>query len=531
MRGEEKNSLATRVQTRFEQGLALHQAGHLTQAREIYLRVLELQPHHADAQHLAGVVAYQTGNLVEAVERMGRAIELNPGMVAAYSNRGLALRDLRRSAEALDSYDLALKLKPELAVVHSNRGLVLHDLGRLEEAVESYDAALRLEPDYAEARVNRGNALKDLGRLDEALESFDRALALKPDLAVVHSNRGVVLQELKRLAEALDSFDRGLKLAPDHAETHWNLALCRLLMGDFARGWEGYEWRWANAQLKGQIGEKRRCAQPLWLGAEPLQGRTILLYGEGGLGDTLQFCRYAKLAADSGARVILEVPASLLALLEKNLAGVAQVVEQGCALPAFDIHCPLPSLPLAFKTGLNNVPAVDPRIASDPARVAEWQARLGKPTAPRIGLVWSGNASHRNDRKRSVALRELIEQLPPQCQYVSLQKETRPSDDDALGEHREILRFDAKLNDFADTAALCQLMDVVISVDTSVAHLAGAMGRPVWIMLPFLPDWRWLLDREDSIWYPSARLFRQDSAGDWAGVFAKVRTALLRRFG
>jgi hypothetical protein len=310
----------------------------------------------------------------------------------------------------------------------------------------------------------------------------------------------------------------------------WNLALCRLLAGDFARGWAGYEWRWNVPQLAGQIGERRRYAQPLWLGAEPLQGRTLLLYGEGGLGDTLQFCRYAKLAADAGARVILEVPGALQALL-RNLAGVSQLVEKGGALPAFDLHCPLPSLPLAFGTTLDNVPSPRSYIAASPARLAEWNARLGESSQPRVGLVWSGGTKHTNDRNRSIALRELIEYLPRQFQYVSLQKETRGSDEDALRSRADILRFDGRLDDFADTAALCQLMDVVVSVDTSVAHLSGAMGRPVWLLLPCVPDWRWLLGREDSVWYPSARLLRQDKAGDWAGVLARVRSELLRRGG
>ena len=487
------DSVATRAQTLFDEALALHQAGRLAQAREIYRRVLEMHPGHADAHHLAGVVAYQTGNLQEAVELIGRAIALNPAMVAAYSNRGLALRDLKRPEEALECFDRALRLRPDLAVAHCNRGLALQDLDRLTDAVESYDAALKLQPDYAEAYANRGNALNLLRRIDEALESYDRALQLRPDLA----------------------------------ETHWNRALCRLLVGDFARGWEEYEWRWANSNLKAQIGEKRRYSQPLWLGADPLQGKTLLLYAEGGLGDTLQFCRYAKLAADAGARVILEVPAALLALL-RNVAGASQVIGQGAALPAFDFHCPLPSLPLAFKSGLNAIPAFDSYIACSPAKLAEWQARLGERTKPRIGLVWSGGRQHRNDRNRSIALRDLVEYLPPQYQYVSLQKETRQSDEDALGSRDDILRFDGQLNDFADTAALCQLMDVVVSVDTSVAHLAGAMGKPVWVMLPYVPDWRWRLDREDSAWYPSARLFRQEKAGDWPGVLGRVQSALLR---
>jgi tetratricopeptide (TPR) repeat protein/ADP-heptose:LPS heptosyltransferase len=583
---------AARAQAGFQQGLALHQQGRLAQAGESYRQVLELQPEHADALHLLGVVAYQSGDPLQAVELIGRAIALNPGNANAHSNRGLALQGLTRPAEALESYDRALELKPDYAEAYSNRGNALKDLKRLDEALDSYDRALELKPDfaeawnnrgfalqelrqldealesydraielspgYADAYCNRGNVLQELERLDEALVSYDRAVALDPGNAEAHynrglalqelkrledalesydraielkpryvdayNNRGLVLKELKRLDEALDSYHRAVELKPDFADGHLNLSLCRLLMGDFARGWKGFEWRWQSVQLE----SSRNFTQPLWLGAESLQGKTILLHSEQGLGDALQFCRYASLASASGARVILEVPKPLTALL-RNLAGVAQVVEKGTALPPFDFHCPLLSLPLAFKTDLNSVPSFKSYIGSNPRKVADWRVKLGERTKPRVGLAWRGSAMHKNDRNRSIALANLVKDLPPQFQYVSLQKETTDADEETLGLRRGILHFGEQLDDFTDTAALCELMDVVISVDTSVAHLAGAMGRPVWVLLPFIPDWRWLLDREDSVWYPSARLFRQERNRDWAGVIDRVRTALIRR--
>ncbi len=553
--------VAARAQAKFQQGLALHQHGWLAQAQEAFRQVLRIQPGHFDALHLLGLMAYQAGDLPRAVELIGRAIDSNPDNAAAHSNRGLALQQLKRLDEALESYDRALKLEPGLAEIYYNRGNVLQELARLDEALESYDRALKLMPGLAEAYSNRGNALKELKRLDEALESYecalqlkpddagahfnrgnalqelnrldealdsyDHALRLKPDYAEAHGNRGNALKALKRLADALDSYQRSLELKPDYAEGHWNLALCCLLMGDFARGWKEYEWRWRNEKLGKLLGKKRNVTQPLWLGADSLQGKTILLYGEQGLGDTLQFCRYAKLVSDMGARVILEVPKPLMALLA-NLAGVAQLVAEGEELPAFDYYCPLLSLPLAFNTVLNTIPSSDGYIASDSGKVAEWKARLGERTQPRIGLAWSGSATHANDRNRSVALSDLIARLPRQFQYVSLQKETRDADKETLDSRTDILHFDEQLHDFSDTAALCQLMDLVVSVDTSVAHLAGAMGRPVWVLLPFVPDARWLLDRNDSPWYPSARLFRQDNIGDWVSAIDKVRTELLR---
>ena len=508
-------------------GLALQGLKRPAEALDSYDRALRLKPDYAEAYSNRGNALKDLKRLDEALDSYDRALELKPDFAEAYNNRGFALQELERLDEALDSYDRALELKPDYAEACSNRGNALQALERPDEALESYDRALQLNPDDAEAYYNRGLVLQELKRLDEALESYDRALELKPDYVEAYSNRGLALKALKRLDEALESYDRALKLKPDFADGHLNLSLCRLLMGEFARGWEGFEWRWQSAQIDRQLGGKRIFMQPLWLGAESLQGKTILLHSDQGLGDALQFCRYARLVSDLGARVIMEVPEPLMALLS-SLAGVAQLVGKGSALPAFDYHCPLLSLPLAFKTDLNTVPSCNSYIASDPSKVADWRAKLGERTKPRIGLVWRGSAMHKNDRNRSIALGEIVKHLPRQFQYVSLQKDVTDADRETLVSRTDILHFGEQLNDFTDTAALCELTDVVVSVDTSVAHLTGAMGKPVWILLPFIPDWRWLLDREDSVWYPSARLFRQDTAGDWAGVIDKVRAELNR---
>ena len=509
-------------------GDALQALGRPAEALDSYDRALALSPGHAEVYSNRGGALQALGRLDEALDSYDRALELEPDLAEAHRSRGNTLRKLDRLDEALDSYDRALKLRPDFAEVYGMRGNVLQALTRFDEALDSYDRALELKPDHAEAYNNRGGALQALGRLEEALDSYDRALEFKPDYAQAHSNRGNALQGQKRLYDALESYGRALKFAPDLAEAHLNLSLCRLLMGDFERGWQGYEWRWRSAPVEKRFGKAPVFAQPLWLGGQSLQGKTILLHGEQGLGDTLQFCRYATMVRDLGARVIMEVPGPLSALLN-NLAGVAQLVETGRTLPEFDCHCPLLSLPLAFRTALSDLPSFDRYVASDPHKVAAWAAKLGERTRPRVGLVWSGSPVHDNDRNRSIALSDMVERLPRQYQYVSLQKETRNADREALGARADILRFEGQLDDFADTAALCELMDVVVSVDTSVAHLAGALGKPVWILLPFMPDWRWLLDREDSPWYPSARLFRQDSIGDWSGALEKVRAALLRR--
>ena len=263
----------------------------------------------------------------------------------------------------------------------------------------------------------------------------------------------------------------------------------------------------------------------MWLGSQSLQDKTILLHAEQGLGDTIQFCRYASLVAKLGAKVILEVQRPLLGLL-KNLDGVSQIIARGDALPEFDYQSPLLSLPLAFKTQLHTIPSALRYLAGDSEKVLAWQARLGEKTKPRVGLVWSGNLEHKNDHNRSLSLSQVLPYLPSSCQYICLQKELRNADQAILAQHPHIQFFGDALEDFTDTAALCDLMDVVISVDTSVAHLAAALGKPTWVLLPFSPDWRWLLDRKDSPWYPSAKLYRQERIGDWNGVLSRVREGL-----
>ena len=505
----------------FHRGNALLELKRPDEALASYERAIKFAPNFAKAYNNRGLALKELNRLNEALANYDHAIRLKPGYEDACNNRGITLKELGRLDEALASYEQSIKLKPDHPEAHYNRGNVLQDLKRPDEALASYEQAIKLKPGYAAAHNNRGLLLKEQNRLDEALASYERAIQLEPGFAEACNNRGVALSELKRLAEALASHEQAIELKPDYAEGHWNLALCSLSMGDFARGWEEYEWRWANKALELPV---RNFAQPRWRGEESLSDKTIFLYGEQGLGDTLQFCRYAKLVSGLGARVILEAPEPLLSLL-KNLDGVDALVEEGGVPPGFDYHCPLLSLPLAFKTGLETIPSANGYIASSPEKVAEWREKLGDRTKPRIGLAWSGSAGYKDDSKRSIALGELVKRLPRQYQYVSLQKEVKSGDQELLNSHPNILHFGAA---FADTAALCDLMDVVISVDTAIAHLAGAMGKPVWVLLSYIPDWRWLLERSDSPWYSSARLFRQDTRGDWTGVIDKVSSTLER---
>jgi tetratricopeptide (TPR) repeat protein len=585
------NPLAAQVQAKLQQAMALHRHGKLVEAQAIYLDILKFQPRHFDCLHLLGVIASQTNNHKSAVDLISKAIEVFPNSAAPYSNRGNALMELKQFDAAVASYDKAIALKPDYveayynrgnalqelkrldaAVVsydkaiaikrdyaeayynrgnaltklkklvaavasydkaiairpdharaYGNRGNALQELKQLEAAVASYDKAVSIKPDYAEAYCNRGNALQDLKQIDAAIASYDMAIAIRPDYAEAHSNRGNALKEFGQVEAAIASYNRAIAMRPDYAEAYWNKSLASLLAGDFDCGLELHEWRWE----VGLRGSRRNFNQPLWLGKEPLAGKAILLHSEQGLGDTIQFCRYAKRVAELGARVIMEVPASLLSLLN-GLDGVAEFVEKGTTLPDFDFHCPLLSLPLAFKTNLDSIPATQSYLRSDAEKVASWASKLGSRRKPRVGLAWSGSTGHRSDKSRTLALSQLVSYLPDTCEFFSLQKELRETDKAALQAGCGVKHYGECLDDFSDTAALCELMDIVVSVDTSVAHLAGALGKQTRIMLPYCPDWRWLLERTDCVWYPSVRLFRQSAIGDWTNVLEQVRADLLQ---
>jgi len=403
-------------------------------------------------------------------------------------------------------------------------GVIAYQREQYQRAADLIGKAIAINPDNAAYFSDRGLALQRLKQLDLALESYNKAIALNSDIPVIHLNRGNALKELRQLKAAVESYDNAIAIKPDYATAHWNKALEQLILGDFEKGWRSYEWRWREEHFPSP---RRNFPWQLWLGEEPLKGKTILLHSEQGLGDTIQFCRYVPLVAQLAGRVIFEVEWPLIPLVEQ-LEGVSQFVAKGQLLPAVDFHSPLLSLPLAFKTRLDTIPFTQKYLASDPLKVAAWELRLGPKIMPRIGLVWNGRADHQNDQLRSIKLLELTEYLPSGFQYVSLQKEVRPHDMETLELHPNIAYYGDELQDFADTAALCELMDVIISVDTSVAHLGGALGKSTWVLLPFIPDWRWLLDRNDSLWYQSARLYRQEVEDDWSGVLERVRHDLLQ---
>jgi tetratricopeptide (TPR) repeat protein len=550
-------SVASNLTQAIEQAVALHRQGDLARAEKIYARILKARRDHFDALHLLGLLKHQAGKAGEAYRLIGAALAVNPRSADARSNLGLVLHALKRDADALASFEQALALDPDHVEALNNRGTALLNLDRpaealasferllaiaprhleaqlnranallaldrAEEAIAGYDAVLAAQPRHAGAHFNRGNALAQCDRFEEAIAAYDRAIAIAPDYVKAHNNRGIALRALNRHGEALASYGKAIALDKQFADAHLNEAHALLTAGDLARGLAAYEWRWKVASI---APHRRTFRQPLWLGTPPVARKTILLHAEQGFGDTIQFVRYAKPLARAGATVVLEVAPPLKELLS-GLDGAARVLARGEAPPPFDLHCPLASLPLAFKTELASIPVEIPYLAAPAARLEKWRARMDGLVRPRVALAWSGSAAHANDRNRSIPLARLQPLWSIDgASFVSVQRDVREGDARVLAGAPGLAHLGDELSDFADAAAVLALADLVISVDSAVAHLAGAMGRPLWILLPFSPDWRWLLERDDSPWYPTAKLFRQPSIGDWESVIERVRAEL-----
>jgi tetratricopeptide (TPR) repeat protein len=503
---------------------ALEQQGCVDEAIKSLDRGLVLRPNSAGAWYNLGRLLQQQKRLDEALMCFEEARRCDPDHIEATIASALLCFETERDDEAIERLERWLEIKPGDAGALHLKAVCLSRLKRLAEALPICEQALALAPDDAEIVANLGAILLKLGRSEEAHSCLDRALALNLDAPYALNHLGLAKQELHRFAEALASFDKAVAIDPEFAEAHWNAALLRLLLGDFSRGWAGREWRRKCPTLSFV---DRQFQNPQWRGELPLVGKTILLHSDEGLGDTIQFSRYATLVAREGACVILEVQDTLHPLLS-TIDGVSLCLPKtGVTLPDFDLHCPLSCLPLAFAARLETIPSAIPYVsAPPPTRVANWEARLGAHDRLRVGLVWSGNPAHVNDRNRSMPFRTLCGILAADACFVSLQKDPRPDDAAYLSERGDIVDFSEHLTDFVETAALISCLDVVITVDTSVAHLAGALGCPTWILLPHTPDYRWLLDRDDSPWYPSVKLFRQDERRDYAIVLERVRKEL-----
>jgi tetratricopeptide (TPR) repeat protein len=536
-------------------GSALKSLGQPASALADFERVLALDPGRLDALLNRGQARAALGHLAEAISDFEALVRAQPGNLDAKVNLGATLLNAGRLEDAIACFDQVLVQKPDYAEAHNNRGVALHRLGQNEEAIAALERAVAAKPSYPEAYDNLGAALYAAKRTKEAIVAFDRAIALNPNhfhcyygrataqfdlsnwsaaqsdfeaalaLNPFHAdslnNLGALLADFGKVDQALLRFEQAVDSDPNHASANFNKCLLLLLKGDFARGLPLYGWRWlATGAHKPEFGETG-----LWRGAEAVSGKRILLWCEQGLGDCIHFCRYAKLLSDRGAHVILQSPAPLMGLFA-GLAGVSELVVHGAVAPAFDMHSPLLSLPLAFGTRVESIPWDGPYLKVDPARAVTWRDRLGAKRGVRVGLAWSGNRAHKSDHRRSIALATIMASLPMDgFDYVSLQKEVRAEDEDALaaltGSGR-LRHFGDDLIDFRDTAALAAAMDVVVCVDTSVTHMCGALGLPTFVLLHYMPDWRWLLDRDDSPWYESLKLYRQGEERTWGPPLARI---------
>ncbi len=505
-------------------GVTLEHQGKVDQAVAHYRRALAVKPDYAEAHNNLGSMLHRQGKLEAAGRHLEKAVAAKPGFVQALINLGALLRDRDRPEESLACYERASAVDPDNAEAQNEKGNTLLQLGRFRDAAACYQGMLARGWNSPAAHSNLGNALHGMHRFREAEESYRTALSLDPDYLQARKNLAIALRDQGLLEQAIAQFEQALALAPEDPEAHFGIAFASLLGGDFERGWREYEWRW---KTDDPFSPRRKFKRPRWSGQD-LAGRTILLHAEQGLGDAIQFIRYAPLVAQRGARVIVECPAPLAPLI-RGMAGVSEVVAQGDKPPSYDVHCPLMSLPLLFGTTQGNIPAQVPYLAPDAERVSAWGEILAADGAGlKVGLAWKGSARHANDRNRSCPP-EAFSPLAdlPGVRFHSLQKDPG----DAVPPGMRLADHSAALADFADTAALIARLDLVIAVDTAVAHLAGALGKPVWTLLARAPDWRWLLGREDSPWYPTMRLFRQREPGDWQEVMARVKNGLIAETG
>lgn len=529
-----------------------HGAGRMDQAEKLYRDVLSRQPDHAAALNSLGVLAIQTGRPEQAVRLLQRAVSIKPSAASYHCNLGEAHRHLGQVDEAIIAYRQAIHLQGDLAVAHSNLGIALCERNEVDAAIDCYQKAISLQPNYADAYANLGSALTRKGRIDEAINASRKAISLQPNGAAGYNNLGVALAERGDFESAIAAYRKAIELkadysdahsnlgnayaamgeahkairacqtavkfAPHAVQAHWNLAVALLRAGQFEAGWEEYEWRWAAYKKRGNL----RFSDPSWDGS-PLNGRTILLHAEQGFGDAIQFARYVQLVARLGGKVIFECPLELFELF-KSLDGGAELVASGAPLPHYDLHCPLMSIPKALTTRVDSIPGNVPYLAADPQRVEVWKSIVADPQ-PRlkIGLAWAGKPTHTNDRNRSIDLSRFAPLAGCGAIFHSLQKVPLTGRGPA---GLEPVDHANQLSDFAETAALISNLDLVITVDTSIAHLAGALAKPTWLLLPHLPDWRWLTHRSDSPWYPTMRLFRQSAPGNWSAVLKEVAEAL-----
>jgi tetratricopeptide (TPR) repeat protein len=504
-------------------GLIALDAGNNDQSIDLIRRAIALRPRWPEALYNLGNSLRASGEFDRAAEAFSASVALRPNWAEALCNLGSVLKDQGKFNEAIACFEKAIAAAPGLPDAHNNLGAALKETKRFEQAAAASRRAIELRPDFAQAHSNLGAALDELGHLPEAITCFRRAIELKPNYIEAHNNLGAALHRAAEFEEAAFAYQRAIQLSPDFAEAHYNLALLLLLRGNYHNGWQEYEWRLRKPRTGGNLWN---LTQPQWTG-QPIPGQTLFLHDEQGLGDALHFVRYATLAAQRCGKVILGCAPPLARLLS-TLPGVDECVVWNQSLPRFDAHCRLMSLPAMLGPDPSRLTSLVPYLKANAQEVETWRNRLVVDgDGFRVGLVWAGNPNHSHDRRRSMALSDFAPLAKVHgVQFYSLQKEDAGMQADNPPPGLNLIDRTELLNDFADTAALIMNLNLVIAVDTSTAHLAGALGQPVWTLHASTPDWRWQLGRDDSPWYPSMRLFRQSSAGDWKTVMLEVRKAL-----
>ena len=558
---------ALRIQNLLSQAVDLHQKGALHQALALYQSVLAIDAHNFEALHLSGLIAYQTQNAQKGVDLMREALKISPRSVACLVNLGLAEHAIGDVQGAIKRYFRSLEIKKDFAQAHYNLANAYKDLHNWSAATLSYEKAIALKPDYWEALLNlanvlescsdwvralqnlnrvlvinpihskaynnRGNVYKKLERWQDAINDYDLSIQLDRNYADVYVNKGNLLKDLAYWDAASASYDRSLEIDPQHPKALWNKSLLHLILGNFSKGWQGYEERWEkeNAQalnLQHYKSNFQAFADRAWRGDQEIRGKRVLLYAEQGVGDSIQFVRFVPLIVNRGATVFLMVQSNLLALF-RQIKGVSLLLSLDESAPEHDFACPLMSLPLALKINQEEAFGKSPYLYADPQKVNSWQTHLVALGSPKVGVVWRGSSFHANDKHRSIPLERFQDCIPKSIRCVSLQKELNDVEKSLLNQNKDILDFSEKLTDFSETAALCANLDLVICVDTSVAHLAAALGKEVWILLPISPDWRWMLNRRESPWYSEVTLYRQGAWGDWASPLQQVKSDWLAK--
>ncbi len=515
----------------FNMANALVARGQVEPALAAYRAAIRYKPDYAGAYNNLANLLGGLERFDEALPAAREAARLAPGAADVQVNLGNVLLGLNRPGDAVPVYETAIRLNGNFVLAHANLGMALKNSDRLEEAVASHRRAVELAPGDASSHVGLGVALRESGRAGDAVRAYRKAVELNPGHGPAHVNLGIALIDQNDVGSALEVLLRAVEMGaepgsflgpPDHATAQKNLGLSMLMRGDLADGARFYEWRWKTREFK-----PRGFGQPLWDGAG-FVGKTLLLHAEQGLGDVIQFARYGAPASRLGGRVVVECQPELFRLLQ-GLEGIDQLVRKGDELPPFDLHAPVFSLLHLMETGLESVPGPSPYLRAEEDDLKAWRERLGNPgSRPRVGLVWAGSPVHRNDRNRSMPLSLLAPLLEgAQADFYSLQVGPAAAQLAELDSPGRITDLTSFVSDFADTAAFVECLDLVITVDTAVAHLAGGLGKPVWVLLPFAPDWRWMLERNDSPWYPSMRLFRQPGSGDWAPVIERVLKNLM----